>query len=331
MVLVPKPPKNCARCTRCGHPVDGLYCQGCTFLKKKLKEDLVTNFQGFQNTSESSDDSTNVVNIPLEQFVVKQDHRSFKEKIICGLNKAPDLPHLHTFLPNQFHCFHCKDVLRDVFLQILHTILHTLMNVALCGDTLDGIFCQQCTCKSCGKVPCVSKPNFVDESSNIFNTPPQPPIYSGEFCWSNAKYGHYCIPQVPFINPKPGYSQDFNFPQDIYDFQQQYLCCDLRGGPHETSQCFDQTQPPQSPVIHPPLKKQASKFFMIKKNVFKIKDTFGNEQYKLEDVQELFHKLLNDVQNIHEELTEYINTPSWNRPTFYNNGDDDDVDYTIAI
>nr|GEZ55100.1 hypothetical protein [Tanacetum cinerariifolium] len=69
-------------------------------------------------------------------------------------------------------------------------------------------------------VPCVSKPNFVDESFNIFNSPPQPPIYSCEFCGSNAQYGHYCTPQAPFINPKLGYSQDFNSSQDIYDFQQ---------------------------------------------------------------------------------------------------------------
>nr|GEY51300.1 hypothetical protein [Tanacetum cinerariifolium] len=65
--------------------------------------------------------------------------------------------------------------------------------------------------------------------------------------------------------------------------------------------------------------------------VFKIKDAFGNEQYKPEDIQELFRKLLNDVQNIHEELAEYINTSCWNCPAFYNNGDGDDVDYTIAI
>nr|GEX05179.1 hypothetical protein [Tanacetum cinerariifolium] len=151
-------------------------------------------------------------------------------------------------------------------------------------NSVNGIFCQQCTCKSCGKgahigyncppkvpitsnpepcnqtmnnelpqtlpsfdstcysdkensVPCVSKPNFVDESSNIFNPPPQPFIYSYEFCGSNAQYGHYCTPQVPFINPELGYSQDFNFPQDIHDFQQQYLCCDQCGGPHETFQC----------------------------------------------------------------------------------------------
>nr|GFA92121.1 hypothetical protein [Tanacetum cinerariifolium] len=65
--------------------------------------------------------------------------------------------------------------------------------------------------------------------------------------------------------------------------------------------------------------------------VFEIKDAFGNKQYKPEDIQELFCKLFNDVQNIHEELAEYINTPGWNHPAFYNNGDDDDVDYTIAI
>nr|GEW07838.1 hypothetical protein [Tanacetum cinerariifolium] len=65
--------------------------------------------------------------------------------------------------------------------------------------------------------------------------------------------------------------------------------------------------------------------------VSKIKDAFGNKQYKPEDIQELFRELFNDVQNIHEELAEYINTPGWNRPSFYNNGDDDDEDYAIAI
>nr|GEU35524.1 hypothetical protein [Tanacetum cinerariifolium] len=65
--------------------------------------------------------------------------------------------------------------------------------------------------------------------------------------------------------------------------------------------------------------------------ISEIKDAFGNKQYKLEGMQELFRKLFNDVQNIHKELAEYINTPSWNRPAFYNNDEDDDEDYTIAI
>nr|GEV56657.1 hypothetical protein [Tanacetum cinerariifolium] len=70
--------------------------------------------------------------------------------------------------------------------------------------------------------------------------------------------------------------------------------------------------------------------------VSEIKDALGNKQYKPEDIHELFRKLFNDVQNIHEELAEYINTPSWNRPIVYyddddDDDDDDDEDYTIAI
>ncbi|GJT06243.1 hypothetical protein Tco_0840705 [Tanacetum coccineum] len=82
-----------------------------------------------------------------------------------------------------------------------------------------------------------SKPNFVDDSPNVFNPPPQPPIYSCEFCGNDARYGHYCTPQVPFIYPEPCYNQGFNFPQDFHDFQQQYLCCENCGGPHEAFQC----------------------------------------------------------------------------------------------
>nr|GFA45577.1 hypothetical protein [Tanacetum cinerariifolium] len=73
-VLVPKLPENCARCAKCGHSVNGHYCQGCALVREKLEEYLVTYFQNFQNASESSDDSTNVVNAPREPFVFKKDH-----------------------------------------------------------------------------------------------------------------------------------------------------------------------------------------------------------------------------------------------------------------
>ncbi|GJY33257.1 hypothetical protein Tco_0417726 [Tanacetum coccineum] len=46
-----------------------------------------------------------------------------------------------------------------------------------------------------------------------------------------------------------------------------------------------------------------------------------------EDIQELLRKLLKDLQIISEELADYINTLNWNRPTFYDNDDDDE--YTI--
>ncbi|GJX60956.1 hypothetical protein Tco_0292346 [Tanacetum coccineum] len=136
-ILVPKPPRNCARCARCGTPVDGPYCQGCALLRKKFKEDLFTYyvenefFEDLQDTSESSDDNTNVVNAPQEPFVGNQDP---------GEKSSPSPLHID-------HCCH------------------------ECGDSLDGIFCRKCTCKSCGK---------------------------------GAHYGYNCPPRVPIIsNPEP--------------------------------------------------------------------------------------------------------------------------------
>ncbi|GJY07151.1 hypothetical protein Tco_0374205 [Tanacetum coccineum] len=55
-----------------------------------------------------------------------------------------------------------------------------------------------------------------------------------------------------------------------------------------------------------------------------IKDALMDKQYRQEDIQELMSKLLEDVQNINEEFSEYINCPSWNRPLFYFDNDDDE-------
>ncbi|GKA04939.1 hypothetical protein Tco_0684059 [Tanacetum coccineum] len=49
------------------------------------------------------------------------------------------------------------------------------------------------------------------------------------------------------------------------------------------------------------------------------------KKYQPEDIQKLIHKLLKELQIISEELAEYINSPSWNCPAFY----DDDDEYTI--
>ncbi|GJV39304.1 hypothetical protein Tco_1417744 [Tanacetum coccineum] len=57
-----------------------------------------------------------------------------------------------------------------------------------------------------------------------------------------------------------------------------------------------------------------------------IKHALTDKQYQQEDIQELMSKLLEDVRNISEELSEYINCPSWNRPTIFF---DDDDEYTI--
>nr|GEU35897.1 hypothetical protein [Tanacetum cinerariifolium] len=48
---------------------------------------------------------------------------------------------------------------------------------------------------------------------------------------------------------------------------------------------------------------------------------------QLEDTNELFQKLLEDLHIINEELAEYINSPSWNSPTFYNNDEEHSIQY----
>ncbi|GKA68591.1 hypothetical protein Tco_0768508 [Tanacetum coccineum] len=95
-ILVPKPPRNCARC---GTPVDGPYCQGCALLRKKFKEDLFTYcvenefFKDLQDTSESSDDNYSTdVNVSSRAIVGNQDPSYTKdreeEKRIAGRTRC---------------------------------------------------------------------------------------------------------------------------------------------------------------------------------------------------------------------------------------------------
>ncbi|GJU87520.1 hypothetical protein Tco_1295066 [Tanacetum coccineum] len=129
-----------------------------SLLRKKFKEDLFTYyvenefFEDLQDTSESSDDNTNVVNAPQEPFVGNQDP---------GKNSSPSPLHID-------HCCH------------------------ECGDSLDGIFCRQCTCKSCEK---------------------------------GAHYGYNCPPRVPIIsNSEPCKNQTIDeHLQNLQSLQQQCL------------------------------------------------------------------------------------------------------------
>ncbi|GKF86539.1 hypothetical protein Tco_0254366, partial [Tanacetum coccineum] len=54
------------------------------------------------------------------------------------------------------------------------------------------------------------------------------------------------------------------------------------------------------------------------------------KQHQLEDLQELLHKLLKDLHIISKELADYINTPNWNCPAFYED-DDDGEDSSIPL
>nr|GEU40092.1 hypothetical protein [Tanacetum cinerariifolium] len=136
--LSQRPPQNCPKC---GNPVDGHYCRGCALLRKKFKEDLFTYciengiFQDFQDTSEPSNDNTNVVNALQEPFVVKQDP---------GKNSSQSPPQIN------HHC--CYG----------------------CGDSLEDIFCHQCTLyinTSSWDRPTICYSNDDDEDCTIAITP----------------------------------------------------------------------------------------------------------------------------------------------------------------
>ncbi|GJR53106.1 hypothetical protein Tco_1403627 [Tanacetum coccineum] len=175
-------------CAVCGTPVDGPYCHGCTLIRTKFEKDLfaycVDNgvFQKFQDTSESSNDNTNVVNAPREPSVVDQD---------TGVNISQDPP------------------------QIDHNCCYE------CGDSLNGIFCQKCICEFCGrgahfgyncppKDPIISEP----EKNLSYNQNSQSDCFSHDsqslpqqyFCCENCGGSHETYQCQP-MNQEYFYSQ----------------------------------------------------------------------------------------------------------------------------
>ncbi|GKF00161.1 hypothetical protein Tco_0023511, partial [Tanacetum coccineum] len=77
-ILTPIPDSSPC-CAKCGTPVDGPYCPGCAYLRKKFGEDLLSYCgeyeisKDFEDIFESSDDNTNVVNANREPIIVNQN------------------------------------------------------------------------------------------------------------------------------------------------------------------------------------------------------------------------------------------------------------------
>nr|GEY47662.1 hypothetical protein [Tanacetum cinerariifolium] len=278
-ILIPKPPKNYARCAKCGHPVNGPYCQGCALLREKLEKDLVSKLKYFNDTSESSDDSTNVVNAPREPFIVKQDH---------GVKSSQKPP------PIDECC--CE-----------------------CGNALDGIFCQQCICKSCGKGAHIG-----------YNCPPK------------------CQP-VNYCEPDPSYGSYYPGCDHFGDFYpQQYPCCENCRRPHETFQCqptnedygyeqnsfynsnsygSDHCQPPQYTVDHP-IFNAHNDLLKSQNELFTSQNMIMEQMTQLTSMCEMFCQIVQKKQEekrIEEEQA--ASARYWKIPACC----DDDDDYDSAI
>nr|GEU80862.1 zf-CCHC domain-containing protein/UBN2 domain-containing protein [Tanacetum cinerariifolium] len=296
-----------------------------TSLEKKFKEDLFTYciengiFQDFQDTFEPSNDNTNVVNALQEPFVVKQNPGE------NSLQSPPQTNH---------HC--CYE----------------------CGDSLEDIFCHQCTCELCGK-----------GAHYVYNCSPKVPIIPDPEPFNNQTIDE--LPQTllsfdPTCYFEDGNSFTYDFKSNLVDdspnvfnplpqpltYSYEFCGNDAYYGPDCPLQYFVVHQPPREEISVEFLQEKRNqidsvKTFLRKFNrisfykmpkvlslaweiILEIELAFEDKHCQPEGILELFQRLHNDVQNIQEELVVYINTLSWDRPTICYN-DDDDEDYTIAV
>ncbi|GKB06074.1 hypothetical protein Tco_0834307 [Tanacetum coccineum] len=128
----------------CGDPVHGLYYRQCALIRKTLEEV----FQDFQDTSKSSndiDDSLDYI------FCQRCTCKSCGKGAHIGYNCPPQIPIVSKPKP-------CNNQTVNEFPQTLPSVQPTSCTGGENSFTYD------------------SKPNFVDDSPNVFNPPPQPPI-----------------------------------------------------------------------------------------------------------------------------------------------------------
>ncbi|GKA13765.1 hypothetical protein Tco_0693411 [Tanacetum coccineum] len=253
---------------------------------------------------------------------------------------------------NQLNCFGCGEPIDDLCCR--------WCTCERCGYDLGDGFCLFCNSRDGNSFAYDPNPNSFNDSQNLSDYPPQPEYqtYSCELSGNDAHYGYDCPPQVPIVYyQEPCFNQNFdnNFPQTSSSFPQQYLCCENCEGPHESFQCqpmnqnfynsssfnqFQSSQETSKEILQAREDLMKSiQTFLKKFNRICFRETakvlslawekfFEIQHAQPEDIQELLHKLLKDFQIIREELAEYINSLSWNRPAFYDDDDDDD-EYTI--
>nr|GEV07547.1 hypothetical protein [Tanacetum cinerariifolium] len=168
-----------------------------------------------------------------------------------------------------------------------------------------------------------STSNLVHDSPNVFDPPLQPLIYSYEFCGNDAYYGHDCSLQF-FVIHQP--IREKTYAELLAEEQE----ANINTQPFQYSVV---PQPPQEEISVEFLQKKRNqmdsmKTFLRKFNrisfyempkvlslawetILEIELAFEDKHCQPGDILELFQRLHNDVQNIHEELAMYINTPNW--------------------
>ncbi|GKB98953.1 hypothetical protein Tco_0985090, partial [Tanacetum coccineum] len=273
-------PDSSLHCAVCGTPVDGPYCHGCTRIRMKFEKDLLAYcveneiFQNFQDTSESSNDNTNVVNAPREPSVVDQDP---------GVNISQDPP------------------------QIDHNCCYE------CGDSLNGIFCQKCICESCGKgahfgYNCPPKDPIISEPEPCYNrnfdyfphdsqTLPQQYLCCENCGGLHETYQCQPMNQEYYNSHSSGFDQ-FQPPQfsDVYQTPPVASMEML----HAQTDLIEAMQNFLKKYDHIPHNEKSIKLLLAEEKFLKIKQVVEEEQTQPEYLQELLQSLLKDLQILNE-------------------------------
>ncbi|GJY41287.1 hypothetical protein Tco_0428557 [Tanacetum coccineum] len=307
-IIVPKPSQNCATC---GNPVDGLYCRSCAFVRRCLNEGWYTihDENEILSTSESSNHNTNVVSTPQEPFVSNQD---------------PGVNSLQSPLQSN-HNYYFE-----------------------CGDSLDGIFCQRCTCKSCGngahigyncqrKALIISNPeqcnqtinelpqtlpsihptcNYEDENSftydskpNSFNDSPSVLTYPPQLQFENY-LGELCGNNAHY-----GYDCLPQFPLFPVNYPPQEISREIlqdQGDLMKAIQAF------LKDYDHIPPNEKCMALLLAEERSLKIKQVMREEHNQPKVMQELLLKLMDDLQILKGSQQEKKETatrsfiPYWN-------------------
>nr|GFB53544.1 hypothetical protein [Tanacetum cinerariifolium] len=188
--------------------------QGCALLRKKFKEDLFTSCKHriLQDSSEPSNDNTNVVNAPREPFVGNQDLSIFCRQCTCelcgngahyGYNCPPKVP----IIPN-------PEPFNNQTIKELPPAVQSFY----------------------------PKFDLVHDSPNVFNPPPQLPFISCEFCGNDAHFQ-----QQDLCCENYGVTHEaYQCQPKIEDYYHEQNSC------HDSNSfSFDQFQPQQYTVNHP--------------------------------------------------------------------------------
>ncbi|GKD10777.1 hypothetical protein Tco_1190462 [Tanacetum coccineum] len=329
-ILVPVPdssqrqPQNCATC---GGPVDGLYCQPCAFVRKCLNEGWYTIHDG--NTSESSNHNINSCgngahigyNCPPKAPII-----SNPEPCNQIINESPQiLPSVHlkcnsgyenSFTydskPNftddspNFPVNYPPQETNKEILQAQEDLMKTIQAFLKEYDHIP--LNEKCMALLLVEERFLKIKQVMREEQNqpevmqelLFKLMDDLQILKGS---QQEKKETAAQSFIPYWNSSMIDDEEArdNFLKDVYTFLRKFSRIPFRVTP---------------------------KVILIAWESFgKIKDALTDKQYQQEDIQELMSKLLEDMQNISEEFSEYINCPSWNHLLFYFNDDDDE--YTV--